>query len=72
MEYITELYEDHREQMPKFEVISGARIMKEEIQKTLKSMKDEKASGPVPVLCNGLWLHRVITSRWNMLKGRKM
>ena len=24
VEYITELYEDHREQMPKFEVTSGA------------------------------------------------
>ena len=29
VEYITELYEDHREQMPKFEVTSGASIMKE-------------------------------------------
>ena len=42
VEYITELYEDHREQMPKFEVTSGASIKKEEIQKALKSMKDEK------------------------------
>ena len=46
VEYITELYEDHREQMPKFEVTSGASIMKEEIQKALKSMKDGKATGP--------------------------
>ena len=46
MEYITELYEDHRKQMPKFEVTSGASIMKEEIQKALKSMKDGKATGP--------------------------
>ena len=38
VEYITELYEDHREQMPKFEVTSGGSIMKEEIQKALKSM----------------------------------
>ena len=45
VEYITELYEDHREQMPKFEVTSGASIMKEEIQKALKSMKDGKATG---------------------------
>ena len=30
VEYITELYEDYREQMPKFEVTSGARIMKED------------------------------------------
>ena len=29
VEYITELYEDHREQMPKFEVTSGASIIKE-------------------------------------------
>ena len=42
MEYIRELYEDHREQMPKFEVTSAAKIMKKEIQKTLKSMKDGK------------------------------
>ena len=45
MEYITELYEDHREQMPKFEVTSGESIMKDEIQKALKSMKDGKATG---------------------------
>ena len=45
MEYITELYEDHGEQMPKFEVTSGASIMKKEIQKALKSMKDGKATG---------------------------
>ena len=37
VEYITELYEDHREQMPKFEATSGASIMKEEIQKALES-----------------------------------
>ena len=30
--------------MPKFEVTSGASIMKEEIQKALKSMKDGKAN----------------------------
>ena len=46
MEYITELYEDHREQMPKFEVTSGVSLMKKEIQKALKSMKDGKATGP--------------------------
>ena len=38
VEYITELYEGHREQMQ-------ASIMKEEIQKALKSMKDGKATG---------------------------
>ena len=45
MVYTTEIYEDHREKMPKFEVNSGAGIMKEEIQKALKSMKDGKATG---------------------------
>ena len=45
LEYITELYEDHREQMPKFKVTSGVSIMKEYIQKALKSMKDGKATG---------------------------
>ena len=43
--YITELYEDHREQMPKFEITSGESIMKEEIQKALKSIKDGEATG---------------------------
>ena len=46
VEYIVELYEDHGEQMPKFEVTSGASTMKEEIEKALKSMKDGKATGP--------------------------
>ena len=46
VEYITELYEDHREQMPKFEVTSGESIMKDEIRKALKSMKDGKTTGP--------------------------
>ena len=31
VEYITELYEDDTEQMPKFEVTSGESIMKDEI-----------------------------------------
>ena len=46
VEYVPDLYEDHREQMPMFEVISGSSIMEEEIQKVLKSMKDGKAIGP--------------------------
>ena len=33
VEYIAELYEDHREQMPKFEVTSGASIMKKKYRK---------------------------------------
>ena len=36
---------DHREQMPKFEVTSGESIIKDEIQRALKSMKDGKAAG---------------------------
>ena len=44
--FFTAIYEDHREQMPKFEVTSGASIMKEEIRKASKSMKDGKATGP--------------------------
>ena len=44
VKYITELYEDDREKMPKFEVTSGESIMKDEIQKALKSMKDGKAT----------------------------
>ena len=45
LEYITELYEDHRAQMPKFEVTSGESIIKDDIQRALKSMKDGKAAG---------------------------
>ena len=54
VEYITELYEDHREQMPKFEVTSGASIMKDKIQKALTSMKDGKAAGPDELLAEAL------------------
>ena len=54
MEYITELYEDHGEQISKFEVTSGASIMKEDIQKALKSMKDGKATGPDELLAEAL------------------
>ena len=45
VEYITHLYEGHREQIPKFEVTRGESIMKDEIQKALKSLKDRKATG---------------------------
>ena len=54
MEYITELYEDHSEQMPKFEVTSEASIMEEEIRKALKSMKDGKATGTVELPAEAL------------------
>ena len=46
VEYIMELYEDHREQMSKFEITSGASITKKEIQKALRSLKDGRATGP--------------------------
>ena len=45
VEYITELYEDHRDQMPKVELTRRASIIKEEIQKALKSMKDGNPTG---------------------------
>ena len=45
-EYITELYNDDRREMPSFEVTSGENIMKEEVELVIKSMKDKKAAGP--------------------------
>ena len=36
VEYIIELYEDHREQMPKFKVTSGASIMKRRNTESIK------------------------------------
>ena len=45
-EYITELYNDDRREMPRFEVTSGENIMKEEVELVIKSMKDKKAAGP--------------------------
>ena len=45
-EYITELYNDDRGEMPSFEVTSGENIMKEEVELVIKSMKDKKAAGP--------------------------
>ena len=45
VKYITELYEDDREQIPKFEVIIEETIMEDKIQKVLKSMKDGKETG---------------------------
>ena len=46
VEYITELYDDNREEMPQFTVTSGESIMKEEVTKALKAMKNGKAPGP--------------------------
>ena len=45
-EYITELYNEDRREMPSFEVTSGENIMKEEVELVIKSMKDKKAAGP--------------------------
>ena len=42
VKYITELYVDDRDHMPKFEVTSGESIIKDEIYKTLKSMKGNR------------------------------
>ena len=76
MEFITELYEDHREQM-KFEVTSGASIMKEEIKKALKSMKDGKATGPDELPAESLKAldeHNIeiITSLYNIIYNSRM
>ena len=40
VEYISKLYNDERNEMPLFDVISGENILKEEIEKVIKSMKD--------------------------------
>ena len=77
MEYITELYEDHRQQMPKFEVTGGATIMKEEIQKALKTMKDGKVTGPDELPAeslNALDEHNIeiTTSLCNIIYNRGM
>ena len=46
VEYVTELYDDEREPMPRFEVNSGENILKEEVEKAIRSMKNGKATGP--------------------------
>jgi len=46
VEYITDLYDENREEMPQFTVTSGENIMKEEVTKALKAMKNGKAPGP--------------------------
>ena len=75
VEYITELYEDHREQMPKFEVTSGESIMRDEIQKALKSIKDGKATGPDELPAEALKAldeqnTEIITSLCNIIYNR--
>ena len=45
VEYIKELYDDDRAPMPQFEITSGQSILKEEVEKTMQSMKKGKATG---------------------------
>ena len=45
VEYIKELYDDDRTPMPQFEITSGQSILKEEVEKTIQSMKKGKATG---------------------------
>ena len=44
-EYITELYDDDRAEMPKFAMTTGCNILQEEVQKAINSMKNGKATG---------------------------
>ena len=45
VEYISNLYNDSRDDMPTFPITSGENIPKEEAQREIKSMKDGKAMG---------------------------
>ena len=44
-EYITELYDDNRAEMPKFAMTTGYNILQEEVQKAIISLKNGKATG---------------------------
>ena len=44
-EYITELYDDNRAEMPKFAMTTGYNILQEEVQKAITSLKNGKATG---------------------------
>ena len=46
VEYNTELYDDDRGQVPSFEVTTGENILREEVEKAMRSMKNGKATGP--------------------------
>ena len=54
VEYITELYDDYRDQMPNFEVTTGESIVREEVEKAMRSVKDGKAKGPDGLPAEGL------------------
>ena len=43
--YIKELHDDDQEPMPQFEITSGQSILKEELEKAIRSMKKGKATG---------------------------
>ena len=45
------LADDEREPMPRFEINSGEDIVKEEVEKAIRSMKNGKVTGPddIPV-----------------------
>ena len=44
-EYITELYDKNRSDMPKSAMRTGYNILQEEVQKAISSMKNGKATG---------------------------
>ena len=45
VEYISNLYNDNRDDMPTFPIASEENILNEEVQKAIKSMKDSKDMG---------------------------
>ena len=45
-EYVQDLYKDQREEMPKFMQTTGHKILKAEVESTIKLMKSGKATGP--------------------------
>ena len=44
-EYIMELYDDNRAEMPKFAMTTGYNILQEEVKKAISSMKNGNATG---------------------------
>ena len=45
VEYISNLYDDNRDEIPQFNVTSGENILKGEVEKAIKTMKDGRAMG---------------------------
>ena len=54
VEYISNLYDDNRNEIPEFEVTTGENILKEEVEKAIKTMKDGKATGIDEITTEGL------------------